>query len=262
MAPILEVRDLGKTFGSVTGARDINVAVPAQQIVGIIGANGAGKTTFVNLITGYLKPSSGRIFFEGRDITDLSPRKVTRLGVCRSFQVPQVFPTRSALDNMMVALGIARRGKGALWRPLRTRRLIEEAEAVLERYRIAEYKDALASTLPQGVRKLLDIAMAVAADPRIVLLDEPTSGISMEEKYELMEVVMGALKARDITILFVEHDMEVVERYADRVLAFYDGAVIADGPPETALHDPQVIEFVVGEILHRPTRAGHETAHA
>ncbi len=257
MAPILEVRGLGKTFGSVTGARDINVTVPAQQTVGIIGANGAGKTTFVNLITGYLKPSSGRIFFEGRDITDLSPREVTRLGVCRSFQVPQVFALCARQHD-----GGARHCAAGAWKPLRTRRLIEDAEAVLERYRIAEYKDALASTLPQGVRKLLDIAMAVAADPRIVLLDEPTSGISMEEKYELMEVVMGALKARDITILFVEHDMEVVERYADRVLAFYDGAVIADGPPETALHDPQVIEFVVGEILHRSTRADQATAHA
>jgi branched-chain amino acid transport system ATP-binding protein len=262
MTPILEVRDLGKFFGSITAARDVNVAVPPRETVGIIGANGAGKTTFVNLITGYLKPSSGRIVFEGRDITELSPREVTRLGVCRSFQVPQIFPTLSVLDNMAIALGIAHRGKGALWRPLRTRRLIEQAQDVLERYHIVEYRDALASTLPQGVRKLLDIAMAVAREPRLVLLDEPTSGISVEEKYDLMEVVMGALKAADLTVLFVEHDMEIVERFADRVLAFYDGTVIADGPPAVTLHDDKVVEFVVGQTLHRTARSGKEAAHA
>jgi branched-chain amino acid transport system ATP-binding protein len=262
MAPILEVEKLGKTFGSITAARDITIAVPAGQTLGIIGANGAGKTTFVNLITGYLKPSTGRILFEGRDITDRSPREITRLGVCRSFQVPQVFPTISVVDNMAIALGIARRGVGALWRPLRSRRLLGDAEAILERYRIADYRDALASTLPQGVRKLLDIAMAVAAEPRIVLLDEPTSGISVEEKYDIMEVVVGALRASGLTILFVEHDMEIVERYADRVLAFYDGTVIADGPPAEVLHDEKVKQFVVGETLHRTSRQGVAVAHA
>jgi branched-chain amino acid transport system ATP-binding protein len=261
-APILEVRELGKSFGSITAARDITLTVPAQQTVGIIGANGAGKTTFVNLITGYLKPSTGRILFEGRDITDLTPREITRLGVCRSFQVAQVFPTMSVVDNMAIALGIARRGAGAVWRPLRTRRLLQDAEVMLERYRIADYRDAPASTLPQGVRKLLDIAMAVAAEPRIVLLDEPTSGISVEEKYEIMEVVVGALRTAGLTILFVEHDMEIVERYADRVLAFYDGTVIADGPPAEALHDPKVKQYVVGETLHRPSQPGAAVAHA
>jgi branched-chain amino acid transport system ATP-binding protein len=261
-APILEVRDLGKTFGSVTAARDITVAVPPGQTVGIIGANGAGKTTFVNLITGYLKPSSGRIRFEGKDITDLSPRQVTQLGVGRSFQVAQVFSTLSVLDNMAIAIGIARRGPGALWRPLRSRRLLQDAEAILERYRIADYRHALASTLPQGVRKLLDIAMAVAAEPRLVLLDEPTSGISVEEKYEIMGVVIGALTDAGLTVLFVEHDMEIVERYADRVLAFYDGTVIADGPPAEALHDDQVKQFVVGETLHRRAPAATAAVRA
>ena len=254
-APILEVQDLGKTFGRITAARDITVAVPARQTVGIIGANGAGKTTFVNLITGYLKPSNGRIRFEGEDITALSPREITRLGVGRSFQVAQVFATLSVLDNMAIAIGIARRGADALWRPLRTHRLLEDAEAILERYRIADYRHAQASTLPQGVRKLLDIAMAVAAGPRLVLLDEPTSGISVEEKYEIMEVVVGALTSAGLTVLFVEHDMEIVERYAERVLAFYDGTVIADGPPAEALHDEQVKKFVVGETLHRKAPA-------
>jgi branched-chain amino acid transport system ATP-binding protein len=214
------------------------------------------------MITGYIKPSTGRILFEGDEITDLSPREITRLGVCRSFQVAQVFPTMSVLDNMAIALGIARRGAGALWRPLHTRRVLQDAEVILERYRIADYRGALASTLPQGVRKLLDIAMAVAAEPRLVLLDEPTSGISVEEKYDIMDVVVGVLRAAGLTVLFVEHDMDIVERYAERVLAFYDGTVIADGPPAEALHDERVKEFVVGETLHRSTRPGTAVARA
>jgi branched-chain amino acid transport system ATP-binding protein len=145
---------------------------------------------------------------------------------------------------------------------LRTRRLLQDAETILERYRIADYRDAPASTLPQGVRKLLDIAMAVAAEPRIVLLDEPTSGISVEEKYEIMDVVVGVLRAAGLTVLFVEHDMDIVERYADRVLAFYDGTVIADGPPAETLGDEKVKEFVVGQTLHRPDRPAAAAAHA
>jgi branched-chain amino acid transport system ATP-binding protein len=251
VAPVLTVQKLGKTFGQVVAARDIDLAVEPGETIGIIGANGAGKTTFVNLITGYLKPSTGRILLDGRDITPLGPRTITGLGVCRSFQVAQVFPTMTVLDNMAIALGLARRGKGALWRALHTRTLLADAEDVLRRFRIDDYRNALGSELPQGVRKLLDIAMAVASDPRVLLLDEPTSGISVEEKYEIMDVVLGALQADQRTILFVEHDMEIVERYARRVLAFYDGTIIADGPPDVALHDPQVVLSIVGETLHR-----------
>ena len=124
--------------------------------------------------------------------------------------------------------------------------VIEEAEVALGLFRIARYRHADASTLPQGVRKLLDIAMAVAGAPRVLLLDEPTSGISIEEKFDVMDVVMSALKTRKITVLFVEHDMEIVERFADRVLAFYDGAVIADGTPEATLSDARVQELISG----------------
>jgi branched-chain amino acid transport system ATP-binding protein len=133
-----------------------------------------------------------------------------------------------------------------------------EAEAALELFRITRYRDAVAATLPQGVRKLLDIAMAVAGKPRVLLLDEPTSGISIEEKFDLMDVVMRALKNRSITVLFVEHDMDIVERYADRVLAFYDGAVIADGTPAETLDNPRIQELISGPKL-KPSAlaAGH-----
>jgi branched-chain amino acid transport system ATP-binding protein len=249
---ILTVKDLRKTFGSIVAARDINVTVPPQQTVGIIGANGAGKTTFVNMIGGHLRPSRGTIHFDGRDITGRPAREITRLGVARSFQVPQVFPSLTVMENMSSATAVAHCARGLLQQaltPLHSHRTVSESEAALELFRIAAYRQARVATLPQGVRKLLDIAMAVAATPRLLLLDEPTSGISIEEKFEVMDVVMSALKNRQITVLFVEHDMEIVERFADRVLAFYDGAVIADGPPLETLENPRIQELITGPKL-------------
>ncbi|HEY9568647.1 MAG TPA: ABC transporter ATP-binding protein, partial [Thalassobaculum sp.] len=247
MQPLLEARGLNKRFGAVTAARDIEVAVTAQEVVGIIGANGAGKTTFVNMVTGWLKPSSGRVLFEGRDITGRTPREITRLGICRSFQVPQVFGSASVHDNLLIALGIAETGGGLGLHRLRRPELTAKADALLARYRIDGYRDQLAGTLPQGVRKLLDIAMAMVAGPKVLLLDEPTSGISSEEKFELMDAVMAVLRETGVTVLFVEHDMEIVERYVGRVLAFYQGEIICDAPPLQALADPAVRQLVTGE---------------
>lgn len=249
MSDILAVRDLEKTFGSVVAARDISVTVPAQQTVGIIGANGAGKTTFVNMITGHLRPTKGAILFEGREITGLPSRNITRLGISRSFQVAQVFPTMTVIENMRIAAAIAKGRAGIvsqMFQWLDAPESAAESDAALELFQIARYRDARAATLPQGIRKLLDIAMAVAGAPRLLLLDEPTSGISIEEKYGLMEVVMSALKVRKITVLFVEHDMDIVGRFADRVLAFYDGTVIADEKPETVLSNPKVQTLISG----------------
>ena len=257
---ILSVRDLEKTFGSVVAARDITVSVPAHQTIGIIGANGAGKTTFVNMITGHLTPSKGSIQFEGRDITGMPSRAITRLGISRSFQVAQVFPTMTVIENMRIAAAIARGRDSMLDRlvtPLDSPETVREAEAAVDLYQIARYRDARAATLPQGVRKLLDIAMAVAGAPRVLLLDEPTSGISVEEKFGLMDVVMSAMKSRKLTVLFVEHDMEIVARFADRVLAFYDGTVIADGTPDDALGDSRVQTLISGT-----TRLRIEAPHA
>jgi branched-chain amino acid transport system ATP-binding protein len=139
--------------------------------------------------------------------------------------------------------------------PLQNPETIAEAESIVELFQIARYRDLPAVTLPQGVRKLLDIAMAIAGWPRVLLLDEPTSGISIEEKFALMDVVMSALKTRRMTVLFVEHDMEIVERFADRVLAFYDGTVIADGTPAATLADPQVQAFISGTKLRTKAAA-------
>jgi len=250
--PILAVRDLQKTFGSLVAARDITVSVPPEQTVGVIGANGAGKTTFINMITGHLTPSQGIILFEGKDITGKPAREIVRLGISRSFQVAQIFPSLTVFDNMCMAAAIAH-GSGGVWQnvatPLHSEAAVTEAEATIELFQIGRYRDTAASTLPQGVRKLLDIGMAVVGWPRLLLLDEPTSGISIEEKFDLMNVVMSALKKRKITVLFVEHDMEIVGRFADRVLAFYDGTVIADGTPDQTLDDPKVQELISGVRL-------------
>jgi branched-chain amino acid transport system ATP-binding protein len=249
MAVILSTRDLEKTFGSLVAARDITLDIPAEQTVGVIGANGAGKTTFINMITGHLKPTKGSIRFEDLDITGKPSREITRLGISRSFQVAQVFPSLTVFENACIAAAIARGDHGPLGpvtTALRSPEAVAEAEAAIELFKIGPYRESRASMLPQGVRKLLDIAMAVVGRPRLLLLDEPTSGISIEEKFDLMNVVMSALKTRKITVLFVEHDMDIVANYADRVVAFYDGTVIADGQPSAILVEPRVQELITG----------------
>jgi len=255
--PILDVRNLHKNFGAVTAASNINVSFTAGETVGIIGANGAGKTTFVNMITGYLKPTRGAILYRSREITGMTPRSIARLGICRSFQVSQVFVSLSVIENLLTAVAIAESPGLGMLRPLRRPELISRAEQIMERYRIAQYRDQLASDLSQGARKLLDIAMAVVSRPKVLLLDEPTSGISSEEKTKLMDVVMGALRQDEVTILFIEHDMEIVERYVDRVLAFYQGEIICDAPPAEALQDPQVLEYVIGAEYQPGAGGGH-----
>src|SRR5580658_4006587 len=247
MTALLQVRRLEKSFGSVVAASNIEVDVEAGEVIGIIGANGAGKTTFVNLVTGYLKPTSGTIEFQGRDITALAPYDVIAAGISRSFQVPQVFATSSVFDNLLIACGIAEGGRFPLWRSLRRPALVAAAEGLVARFGIASYRDQPAQLLPQGVRKLLDIAMALVRAPKLLLLDEPTSGISAEEKFAIMELIMTALAKENIAVMFIEHDMDIVARYARRVLAFVDGAIVAAGDPATVLADPQVRRAITGE---------------
>ena len=256
MAVILDAQALCKNFGAVTAAADVSAAIEKDSIVGLIGTNGAGKTTFINMITGYLKPDRGAIHYEGRDITRLAPRHITRLGICRSFQIPQLYSSLSVRENMLVALGIVLRNArlGGFFSRVSPKvpgyeaPAEEVAERILERFGLTPYRDRNAQVLPGGVRKLLDIALTMAAKPRVLLLDEPTSGVSAEEKLGIMEMVMKAVKAEGATVLFVEHDMEVVSRFAQRVLAFYDGRIIADAAPEAALNDPAVKRYVVGTV--------------
>lgn len=248
MSAILETRGLTKAFGAVVAANDLNVSIAEDTVVGLIGGNGAGKTTFLNLVTGYQKPTAGTVAFQGRDITGLEPRRITRLGICRSFQIPQVFDTLSAYENLLVGLGIISLGRRAfVGSALGDQTPEAVAEEMLQRFHLGEWRDAPASALPEGVRKLLDIAMALAVKPRILLLDEPTSGVSADEKFALMDLVLGAIRADKVTVLFVEHDMDIVRRYTERILAFYDGRIIADGTPERVLADAEVRRYVTGE---------------
>jgi branched-chain amino acid transport system ATP-binding protein len=256
MAVILHAQGLNKSFGAVTAASNVDARVEKDSIVGLIGANGAGKTTFINLITGYLKPDTGAILFEERDITRLPPREITRLGICRSFQMPQLYSSLSVYQNMMVGLGVVLRNAGRGGYFSRGRPQVpgydapaeEVADRILDRFGLADQRDKNAQVLPGGMRKLLDIALTMVAKPRILLLDEPTSGVSAEEKFDIMEMVLEAARAEGATVLFVEHDMEVVSRFAQRVLAFYDGRIIADAAPEIALADPEVKRYVVGGL--------------
>jgi branched-chain amino acid transport system ATP-binding protein len=240
MSAILVATGVNKSFGAVTAAADINLAIDRGAVVALIGGNGAGKTTFLNMVTGYLQPSSGSIQLDGRELTGLSPRQVTRLGISRSFQIPQLLATLSVRENLLVAEGIAG-----------TERAEEATEQMLAQFGLASYAPRAAGLLPEGVRKLLDVAMALVTKPRVLLLDEPTSGVAADDKFEIMDLVMGAVRGAGVTVLFVEHDMDVVTRYSQRVVAFYDGRVIADAAPSAALASDAVRKYVIGEEDHR-----------
>lgn len=242
---LLSARGLMKSFGAVTAADEVSIDVPVGQRVSLIGSNGAGKTTFVNMVTGYLKPDAGSITLDGRDITRLGPRQISRLGVARSFQIPQLALDMTALDNMLVAAA-CNQGALSFWQPAHSPQRRERAMALLARFELAEHAERRVSELPGGVRKLLDIAMALAGQPKLLLLDEPTSGVSVEEKFPMMDTITQALATEQVTVLFVEHDMDIVTRYADRVIAFYSGRVIADDPPDAVLADEQVQRYVTG----------------
>jgi branched-chain amino acid transport system ATP-binding protein len=249
MSTLLEARGLNKKFGAVVAAEGINISIASGERVSLIGSNGAGKTTFVNMITGYLKPDTGRIMLAGDDITPLAPRLITRLGVARSFQIPQLYGDLSVLDNMLVA-NACHDHELSFWQPARRPEAISRAETLLERFRLGEHRDRRVAELPGGVRKLLDIAMAMTGRPKLLLLDEPTSGVSADEKFPMMQTIMDALgHEAETTVLFVEHDMDIVERHASRVVAFYAGRIIADDVPSIALKADDVRRYVTGELL-------------
>jgi branched-chain amino acid transport system ATP-binding protein len=232
-------------FGGVVAADGVNLAVEAGERLAIIGPNGAGKTTFLNIATGYLKPSDGRVRFDGTDITGRTPRAITRLGIARAFQIPQLFLEHTALENMLLAAAARER----LWRPLAALDRIaqrDEMLALLDLVGVAHVADRRAGELPEGTRKLVDIALALALRPKLLLLDEPTSGVASGEKFQIMDTLVRALDRRDVTAVFVEHDMDVVTRYAHRVAVWNAGLVQLVGTPAEVLADPEVRREVVG----------------
>ena len=250
-APVLSARGLQRSFGAVVAAADINIDVAAGERLCLIGSNGAGKTTFVNMVTGYLKPAAGSILLAGEDITQRSPREITRRGVARSFQIPQLCLHMTVLENMLTALHCSRAHAHFL-RPARDAEALARCDQLLAAFALSEHTARPARELPGGVRKLLDIAMALTGQPRLLLLDEPTSGVSADEKFATMDTVVRAVESHEgqatVTVVFVEHDMDIVRRYASRVAAFYSGRVIADGAPQQVLADPDVQRYVTGSL--------------
>lgn len=246
MTAILEVENLTMRFGMVTAAEGENVTVQEGEFISIVGPNGAGKTTFLNLVTGYLKPQAGRVRFMGHDIIGLNPNQVTALGVGRSFQIPQLFTSLTVLENVLIALSTAAGHSVAFWRPLKQNSHLAEGRRILSQFGLGKQADRPASELPEGSRKLLDIALAFALKPKLLLMDEPTSGVSVEDKFGVMDTLVAVLKESNVTTMFVEHDMEVVRRYAGRVLVLSNGQIIADGEPEAILTDPEIRRAVAG----------------
>ena len=249
--PLLSAQGLNRSFGAVVAAADISIDIAAGERLCLIGSNGAGKTTFVNMITGYLKPTSGEIVLDGENITPLAPRDITRRGVARSFQIPQLCIHMTVLDNMLASLHCCR-GSRSFFSSSHSAVAVDECRRLLDSFGLLAHAEKSVIELPGGVRKLLDIAMALTGQPKLLMLDEPTSGVSADEKFTTMDTVIRAIdrgtQGKPVTVVFVEHDMDIVERYASRVIAFYSGRVIADGSSAAVLADAEVQRYVTGSV--------------
>ena len=256
MSALLEARGLRLAFGGVKAADGIDLDVLRGEFLAIIGPNGAGKTTFINMTTGYLRPQAGTIAYEGQRISGLAPRAIVRRGVARSFQLPQLFTEHTVLENAALAIA-AREGVWSPLMPLMRMGWRDEAMALLDRFGLAGVAEARADALNEGARKLADIAMAVALRPRLLLMDEPTSGVAASEKMAIVETLVRVLRAAEVTAVFVEHDMDVVERFADRVAVWSQGRIAALGPPDQVLADPAVQREVIGIERHTGPGAPH-----
>lgn len=244
---LLSTRGLSLKFGGVVAADAIDFALQPGERLAVVGQNGAGKTTFINICTGYLKADAGQVFFDGAEVTGQSPRAITRRGVGRSFQLPQVFGEHTVRECLLIAASAVHRRPGGWWRPLDQAVNADEVDATLELLQLAGRAHDRAGLLPEGQRKLLDVAMALVLRPKLMIMDEPTSGVSTDEKHSLMAVLMKALDERRVTSIFVEHDIDIVRRYATRLAAWIAGRIAADGAPEEVLRDPQVVKNVIGE---------------
>ena len=244
-APIIEVRDVWMQFGGFSALSNVSLALKRGQLTSIIGPNGAGKSTLFNVLSGSLKPSSGSVFALGREITRLPQHRITRLGVAKSFQITSVFPQLTVLDNVRIALqGMGRRFD--LW----TKRAgmcgqIEKAVEILDMVDLKERAERTAGTLAHGEQRSLEIAMALASEPKALLLDEPTAGMSPEETRGMMDLIVRL--AADKTVILVEHKMKLIMGVSDRIVVLHHGEVIADGTPADIRADAEVRRVYLGE---------------
>ncbi len=255
---ILEARDVRQYYGDFCALDGVSLAVDAGEFVSIIGPNGAGKSTLINVLTGLLRPSAGRISFKERDITGMGPARLARLGIARSFQLVNIFPEFTVFEVLEVAV-VSRLGKGSrLFASLdRDREAGEQARAVAELFLLADKLRTPAKHLPQGDKKLLDVASAFALHPEIILLDEPTSGVSTRDKNKVMEILVSASREIGIkSVIQVEHDMDIVFGYSDRIVALHQGRVLADGTPEEIRGNEEVVSTVIGRKDRALARGG------
>jgi branched-chain amino acid transport system ATP-binding protein len=249
MTAMLAIEGLTKSFAGFVATRDIGFALEAGETHAVIGPNGAGKTTFFNLITGHLRPDHGRVVFEGRELIGLAPHRIVRLGIARSFQRINIYPRLSVFENVQVAL-IAHEGQQwNLFRPGRALHRAETAE-LLALVGLAAEAGETAGELSYGRQKQLELAIALASKPRLLLLDEPTAGMSPQETAETIALVRDIVTARGLTLLFTEHDMSVVFGIAQRISVLHHGEIIASGTPDAVRNDPEVRRVYLGEHAH------------
>lgn len=242
---LLEVRTVSRSFNGFQAVRDVSFAVPSGSIAAMIGPNGAGKTTMFNLLTGLLKPDRGTVVFKGRDVTALPPHRRCRLGMGRSFQRTNIFPQLTVGQNIQAAF-IAHRGRG--WEVWRASAGMYERETLglLNSVGLVERVDEKARYLSHGDQKQLELGIALALDPDILLLDEPTAGMSIAETQKTIALIARLARERRLTLLFTEHDMDVVFSIADRIVVLHHGAVLADGKPAEVKQNPEVRRVYLG----------------
>jgi branched-chain amino acid transport system ATP-binding protein len=250
---LLEARDVSKSYGAFCALERVNMTVRQGELVSVVGPNGAGKTTLVNLLTGLLEPTTGEVLFMGKAIAGVGPVALADQGLARAFQLIQIFPKLTVWETVAAAV-VSRQKKR--WRLFG--RLASDAEIgrrvrdVAEIFGLAPRLDTIAATLSQGEKKLLDVASAFALDPQVILLDEPTSGVSTADKHGIMKTVIAAAERAGVKgIVLVEHDMDLVAAYSSRIIALSAGRVLADLPPDRFFADPHLIETVIGK------RRGH-----
>ena len=251
MSVLLETRSVRKAFGDFVALDGVTMAVSDGEIVAVVGPNGAGKTTLVNLFTGLLEPTSGDVLFMGRNIAGIGPVELADHGLARAFQLIQIFPQLTVAETIAAAV-VSRQKKR--WRLLSTvagdKAVMERAAEVADIFGLRGRLDTPSAALPQGEKKLLDVASAFALDPQVILLDEPTSGVSTADKHGIMDTLVAAAKRAGVkSIVLVEHDMDLVAAYSHRVVALAEGRVLADLPPAKFFTDAHLIETVIGKSI-------------
>ena len=247
---LLQTVKLRKHFGDTKAVDDVDFVVTKGEFLSLVGSNGAGKTTLVNLISAFLRPDSGQILFDGADITHASVAERLRAGIARSFQLVNVFDDMTAFDNISLSI-FSREGKTLHITALaeRDEEVQREADDILQQFGLKAKRDVAVRGLAQGERKLLDVAIAYAPRPRLLFLDEPTSGVSTRNKSQIMDIISSVVRAGNVTAVVIEHDMDVVFKYSDRIVAMHEGAVIGDGTPDEIRRNEAVRANLLGGSL-------------